>query len=144
MCAAAFSSSSVLKYVRPLCPMRDVESTSATSPSRRPLPLGSLSMYAATKSRSFLVVGLEPDEPAVAELAAQAVDQPALERERERARERAVRRRRACGLVNVSSVGMFGAILTPDGVSSWPPSQRVSGARRDVELGAGPAELERR
>jgi hypothetical protein len=32
--------------------MRDVASTSATSPSLRPLPCGSPSMYAATKSRS--------------------------------------------------------------------------------------------
>ena len=69
MCAAAFSSSSVWKYVRPLWPMRDVESTSATSPSRRPLPLGSLSIYDATKSRSDAFGRLEPHEPPVRELA---------------------------------------------------------------------------
>ena len=98
MCAAAFSSISVWKYVRPLWPMRDVASTSATSPSRRPLPLGSLSMYAATKSRSFFVAASSRTSLPVAELAAQIPSiSRALERERERARERAVRARRRAG-----------------------------------------------
>ena len=37
MWLAAFSSSSVMPYVRPVAPMREVASTSATSP-RRPAP----------------------------------------------------------------------------------------------------------
>src|SRR3954464_14107803 len=39
-------------------------------------------------------VGLEPYEPAAGELSAQALDEPAAERERERAAERAARRAR--------------------------------------------------
>ena len=49
----------------------------------------------------------------------------------------------ACGLVNVSSVGMFGAIFTPEGVSSWPPSQRVPGGEAQAQVGSGAVQLER-
>ncbi len=38
---------------------------------------------------------------------------------------RSLRSPAAFGLVKVSSVGTFGVIFTPSGVSSWPPSQRV-------------------
>ena len=50
----------------------------------------------------------------------------------------------ACGLVNDSSVGMFGAIFTPAAVSSWPPSQRAPGVSFTSSCGAGAAQLEPR
>ena len=69
-------------------------------------------------------VGLEPDEPAAAELAAQPVDQPAVEESGNVQRNVPFVRRRRRGLVNVSSVGMFGAIASPSTASS--PGRRAS------------------
>ena len=44
----------------------------------------------------------------------------------------------ACGLVNDSSVGMFGAIFTPAAVCSWPPSQRAPGVSFTSRCVPGP------
>ena len=137
MCAAAFSSSSVWKYVRPLRPMREVASTSATSPSLRPLPVGSLSMYDATNvrsssssasSRTSRPFENSPRRPWISlpwnvsgNVHAKVPFVPA-----------------ACGLVNDSSVGMFGAILAPRGELG------VSRVEPHVELRSGAAQLEGR
>ena len=81
----------------------------------------------ATKSRSASAVGLEPDELAAAELAAQALRSAGRGTRAGTCTGTSPRSPAASGLVNVSSVGMFGAIGAPSGVASRPPSQRVAG-----------------
>ena len=91
MCAAAFSSSSVWKYGAPaLADARGrVDERDLAEPA-------AVALRVAVDVRGdevaiLLLARVEPDELAVAELAAQPFDQPALKRERERAREPAVR-----------------------------------------------------
>ena len=92
--------------------MRDVASTSATSPSRRPLPVASLSMYPATKSRSFrLLASSLTSLPPRNSPRSPSIRRPWKESGNVHANVPFVAA--ASGLVNVSSVGMFGVIFTP-------------------------------
>jgi hypothetical protein len=115
-----------LKYVRPVSPMRDVASTERD-----------LAEASAVSGWVALLLRVEPDKLAAAELAAQPFDQPALERERY-VHVKVPSVAAASGLVYVSSVGIFGVIFTPSGVSSGPPSQRVPGTSRTSSAVPGP------
>ena len=73
----------------PALPIRELESTSATSPSRSASLIAKRKSAKKSRSPSLRV---EADEPAAAELAGDAVDQRALEHQRLRAAERALGR----------------------------------------------------
>ena len=86
MCAAAFSSSSVVKNGRPAAPTREEPSTSASSPSRDGAAVAR--EVAGEELAVAVVVGLDAHEPAAPELARDALDHAARERQRARAAER--------------------------------------------------------
>ena len=94
--------------MRPALPIRELESTSATSPSRSASLISK--RKSAKKSRPFLRV--EADEPAAAELAGDAVDQrPWNMSGCEQRNVPSVAA--AIGDVKHSSVGRFGAVRLP-------------------------------
>ena len=86
-------------------------------------------------------VGLEPDEPAVGELAAEPMNQPAAERERERAAERPVRPARIRAREHLLGRDIRGEFPAVDQrLEATEPARALDVA--EFELGAGPPQLE--
>src|SRR5262249_26348166 len=86
-------------------------------------------------------IGLEPYEPAFGELSAEPVDEPAAEREREGAAERSARRPRVGAGEDLLGRHVPGHDPAVDELLRATEPARA-GDEADVELGAGPSQLE--
>ena len=139
MWAAAFSSSSVLKYVRPVLPIRGrpVDERHLAEAPRAGIDVEERGQEVAIVVRR----SLEPDEPPAAELAGDPADLAAVERERARAAKRALGRARLRAREALLGREVRRQELA---VRVLLPATDPARARREaqLELGAGPTKLD--